>query len=292
MAPIYEIKMSEKEAEGFEKLGYSLTELIETPIKPIEQVAELDRSGWINIPYEHLRQRSHVGEKSSMTFNPARLAYSPEVQKAGEKLEVNYQDTSKDLLGRGFIGNNNWFNSLKFNLALGNKTPNLAEFNNIGFVLFQGMQGKLKLYNVSGKEIDKQTLKNYFNDIYAVKSPWRAEWIDTDFKVEDRKLYLKDNHILDKNGNLISSRTKELQKNTLMKDKVSGISLTDFLTNPTQQGLPRKTTKKGELYYWNPLSDNNSVAWFSADSSRAGLGCDRSPSDRNANLGVRAVRHE
>ncbi len=289
MAPIIEV--SDETLEGLDNFEIYY-KLIETPIKPIEQVAGLDRRDWINIPYEHLRQINRQKGGSSMQFNPARLAYSPEVQKAGEKLGVNYQNTSKDLLRRSFVGNNNWFNSLKFNLALGNKTPNLAEFNNIGFVLFQGMQGKLKLYNVSGKEIDKQILQNYFNDIYAVKNPWRAEWIDADFKVEDRKLYLKDNHILDKDGNLISSRTRKLQKNILMQNKTPGISLTDFLTNPTQQGLPNKETKKGDLYYWHPLSDNNSVARFNAVSCGAYLSCDRSPSNWYANLGVRAVRHE
>lgn len=136
----------------------------------------------------------------------------------------------------------------------------------------------------------KTNFPEIYNDITEVRSPWRAEWLDADFKVKNDKLYINYNHILDKNGNLVPQNSKVLDKNTLMKDKIPGISLEDWLDNPSKQGLPTKKTKSGDLYYWCPRSDNNSVARFDAFSSRANLNCDGDPSNRDSNFGVRAAK--
>ena len=78
-----------------------------------------------------------------------------------------------------------------------------------------------------------------------------------------------------------------------MKNKTPGISLEDYLNNcHTTQGLPNKKVKSGDLYYWYPRSDNNSVAWFFAVSDWASLGCGRFPSVRDSGLGVYAVKRE
>ena len=77
-----------------------------------------------------------------------------------------------------------------------------------------------------------------------------------------------------------------------MKNKTPGISLESWLQNPTKQGLPNKDTKSEDLFYWFPLSDNNSVARFDADSDGADLNCYWSPSDSDSVLGVRAVARE
>jgi len=119
-----------------------------------------------------------------------------------------------------------------------------------------------------------------------------AEWLDADFKVKDKKLYINYNHVLDSNGNLIYKNSEVLDKATLMEDKTPGISLEDYLTNNnTKQGLPSKNVKSGDFYYWFPGDDNNSVARFDADSGGAGLDGDRDPSSvRDSSLGVFAVK--
>jgi hypothetical protein len=72
-----------------------------------------------------------------------------------------------------------------------------------------------------------------------------------------------------------------------MKDKTPGISLDDYINNNfTDQGLPNKNVKSGDLYYWNPRSDNNSVARFGVGSDGAGLDCDGGPSGTDSSLGV------
>ncbi len=115
-----------------------------------------------------------------------------------------------------------------------------------------------------------------YEDITTIRSPWRAEWINADFKVKDNKLYIN---------------SEILDRNTLMEDK--RISLEDYLNkNHTPQGLPNKNVKSGDLYYWYPRSDNNSVARFYADSVRTDLCCNRNRSYWDSDLGVRAVRHK
>ncbi|MCX5658072.1 MAG: hypothetical protein NTZ48_07655 [Candidatus Omnitrophica bacterium] len=130
------------------------------------------------------------------------------------------------------------------------------------------------------KNSNNQEYLEIYKDITEVRNPWRAEYLDADFKVKDKKLYVNYNHILDANGNLIPKNSEVLDKETLMSDKTPGISLDDFLeSNHTNQGFPNKKVKSGNLYYWNPRSDNNSVAGFSAGSGGASLDCGRDPSD-------------
>ena len=103
-------------------------------------------------------------------------------------------------------------------------------------------------------------------------------------------MYINYNHVSDSSGNLVPKNSEVLDRNTLMSDKTPGISLENFLEkNHTSQGLPNKKVKSGDLYYWNPRSDNNSVARFVAVSDRALLYC-VVPSDRDSVLGVFAVK--
>lgn len=141
------------------------------------------------------------------------------------------------------------------------------------------------------REFLKYTKENHidiYNEITQLKSPWRAERLDADFKVQGKNLVV--NYHGFENGKIVR-KSEVLDKNTLMKDK--RISLENWINSShTKQGLPSKNVQKGYLYFWNPRSDNNSVAWFSAYSGRADLGCDRNPSCQDSEFGVRAVRHE
>ena len=136
----------------------------------------------------------------------------------------------------------------------------------------------------------RENLQEVYDDITEVRSPWRAEWIDADFKVKDGKLYVNSNHVLDSNGNLIPQNSEVLSRTTLMEDK--RISLEDWLQNPTKQGFPTKKTSSGDLFYYNPRDDDNSVAEFYARGGWPYFDCDRSPSGRYSSLGVRAVRNK
>ena len=140
------------------------------------------------------------------------------------------------------------------------------------------------------KEFLKYSKTNFpdiYNEITEVRDPWRAEWLDADFKVEKKDLMVY-SHIFD-NGKIIKKKQK-LDSNTLMLDKTPGISLDDWLKDSTNQGLPKENILDGDLYYWAPMKDNNSVGGFCANSDRAFLDCYRNPSNQYDSLGVRAVK--
>ena len=127
-----------------------------------------------------------------------------------------------------------------------------------------------------------------YNEITEKRDPWRANWLDADFKVINGILHINYNHIL-QNGKLIPKNSDSLDRDTLMQNKTPGVSLEELLRNPTSQGLPRQGIIDGELYYWAPMSDNKSVAGFGAGSGGAYLSCNRYPSDGDSSLGVFAV---
>ena len=130
-----------------------------------------------------------------------------------------------------------------------------------------------------------QEYQNILDEILTVRNPWRSEWLDADFKVINDKLNINYNHRTI-NGKLKPQNSEPLEE-CLMQNKTPGIDLDSWLRNPTKQGLPRKDVKDGGLYYWCPMSDNNSVARFVANSDRAVLNCDWDPQYSNSGLGVR-----
>ncbi|MCH7850964.1 MAG: hypothetical protein IH845_04955 [Nanoarchaeota archaeon] len=141
-------------------------------------------------------------------------------------------------------------------------------------------------------EVLKYTRENeqeVYRDITEVRSPWRCEWLDADFKFKDSKLYINSGHRY-QGGELIPQNSEILAESTLIENKI--ISLESWLENPTKQGLPSRKTESGDLCYWSPMRDNNSVAWFDADFIGAYFGCSWDPSSRNSVLGVRAAKLE
>ena len=129
-----------------------------------------------------------------------------------------------------------------------------------------------------------------YSEITEVRDPWRAEWIDADFKYENKQFFIV-YHVFDDKGNIIQKK-EELDRNTLFEDRTPGISLEDYLKNSTGQGLPLKSVEEGNLYYWAPMKDNNSVARFNADGDGANLDYYTGSAVRLSNLGVRAAKKE
>jgi len=155
------------------------------------------------------------------------------------------------------------------------RMPTIPEF--VEFLKYlRSREGKAKVKNA-----DK-----ILDEVYTVREPWRSEWLDADFKVKGKELYVN-YHIFDVRGNIVQ-KSEKLEEH-LTKDATPGIDLESWLDNPTKQGLPKAECNKGSLYYWYPRSDNNSVARFVADSGGASLYCGGSPDDHDAGLGVRYV---
>ena len=146
-------------------------------------------------------------------------------------------------------------------------------------------QGNRMLTPIEFVEFLNHTKDNFpkiYREITEVRNPWRAEHLDAYFEKRKDGLYI-----------LTGNRTKEekLDEDTLVKDRIPGISLDDYLSRAhTSQGLPRSDVKKGNLYFWHPR--NGSGAWFFADDGRASLNCYGGPQLRNFDVGVRAVAQE
>lgn len=272
MAPIYEV--SNDDAPFAERLGFQRRNDLETQ----SQRVELDTKNWIALPQEF------SGLDYPLSIDPARISYNSAVEIAEKNLGLDLENTSRDSLGREFIGDINHSEALKLNEIMGNKTLSLIEARSFLNLLYQGMQGKIEVYTEKGERLKEEYLQKIFEDITKVQSPWRAEWLDCFFEQRE-DLFVK-YHVFE-DGKVVQ-KSEKLDKNTLMQDKTPGISLEGWLENPTQEGLPPKKIKEGSLFYWAPV--NNRVAGFGAYSGGAGLGCDGDPSVRGSDLGVRAAK--
>jgi len=123
-------------------------------------------------------------------------------------------ETKRTLLGK------NWFETHKELLSQGKSMPTPMEF-------------------LESLKYIKEQNPELYKEITEIRSPWRGNWLDADFKMIDGKLHVNYNHVLDTSGNLIPKNSEILSEKTLMRDKIPGISLDDYiLKNHTSQGLP------------------------------------------------------
>ena len=260
---------------------------------PVNSPVFTPTSSGINNPksYLILPGKQH-GDYSypDLLVQTTRLGYDPEVENIAKKLNLTLSDTGTENNGSGFIGNINWSTALKLNLSLDSFTLNPRQYLDFLALLKFG-----NAFYADGKKADKDVLDNILDEIITKRNPYRAEWLDADFKVikgkglfGSKSLFINYNHKLV--GNDLAPEKSELLEECLMEDKTPGIDLDNLLINSTKQGLPKKNISSGSLYYWYPRSDNNSVAMFNADSDRTWLYCDGYPSSSDGGLGVRRAK--
>jgi len=123
------------------------------------------------------------------------------------------------------------------------------------------------------------------NNIIEVKDPWRSEWLDAKFSKQNDQFRIT-YHKIKQDGTL--EEVTESLEDCLITDKQPGIDLSSWLTNGTNQGLPKKSTSDGSIWYLSPR--DGAVARFVAVTDGAGLYCYWGPYVTNASLGVRIVR--
>ncbi len=216
-----------------------------------------------------------------------RLSSNSAVEKAAQSLGFKAENTSMSSSKKhayDYIGNINWEQALKLNLSMGNLTLNPRQFVDFLNLLKSG-----KAHNGKGDKIDSKQLETILNEITEVRDPWRSEWLDADFKMINDVLHINYGHEL-VNG-ILKPKYSE-PADCLMDDKTPGIDFDDWLKNANNHGLPKQNIKSGNLYYWAPDKDNNSVAGFFADSDWAVLDCIRDPVGSDSSLGVRAAREK
>jgi len=249
-----------------------------------------DLKNWIILPGKSHGNYSYP----EMLISSARVLYDanePRFSEVAQKIGISLQNSSTDSMGREFIGNINWEQSMKLNLSLGHQNISIRMFADFLEHLRKGFTEKnYFVHDGDGHKINTNFLSSVYEDMVKVQNPYRAEWLDADFKYEGEKLFIEYNHRLDANGNLIAGRKEELSSDWLDEDKIPGINLEKWLKDANVHGLPKTNAGTGDLYYWCPDRDNNSVAGFSANSGRADLDCVRDRSGSIAGLGVRAAQ--
>ena len=235
-----------------------------------------------------------TNEHPDILAGQTRLIYQPSMEQIVKSLNINpgnndIKGTENPLYKEGYLGNINYEQAMDLNKALVGFTlpPNL-------YVEFLNKLRSGNAFDENGNQVDPRILEAILNDICEVRDPWRREWINGRYKIQEEKKgkkvihkgqikYLK----FDPEGKLIEVE-EQLDEDTLMADKLPGISLDDWLRNPTSQGLPRKDVTDGDLYYWYPRDESG--AWFRAVSDGALLYCDGNHVLSNAVLGVRRAK--
>ncbi len=156
------------------------------------------------------------------------------------------------------------------------------------FVDFLSLLKSGKAFDGKGQKVSSSELETLLKEITEQRNPWRAEWLDARFENKKGRLYINYEHrTID--GKLTAKKSEPLV-DYLVEDKAPGIDLNDYLKRATSQGMPPADAKPGSLYYWKPMSDNNSVARFRAFAVRVDLNCWGDPQNSNAALGVRRRR--
>jgi len=150
-----------------------------------------------------------------------------------------------------------------------------------GFVDFLRLIKSGKAFDGNGRLIKPERLRALGNEITAVRSPYRSEWLDVQYR-DGTMQY----HSIKKDGT-VELVTEPLEPH-LSEDKTPGISLRSWIRTANNQGLPTKKTGNGRLHYFGPR--NGAVAGFYAYSGWAGLSCGGDPAGSGASPGVRVVR--
>ena len=243
----------------------------------------------INDPenYIILRGREHGSYNyRDLAVSITRLQFSPEVETVAKKLNKVLSNTALTSDGHAYdyIGNINRQEALKLNLILNGRTLNPRQGIDFLLDLREGIEGNKVIEYANNKKAPKKLLERIYDDILGVRNPWRAEFLDADFKVIGKDLHILYDHEL-KNGILVPQRKEKLED--YLDKKGIKVKLKDF----NRQGLATVEQDKGELCFWSPDKDNKSVAGFIADSDRASLYCNRYPDDAFAWLGVRRAKN-
>jgi len=149
------------------------------------------------------------------------------------------------------------------------------------FIDFLNLLKSENVYDENKNKIPAEQYNSILEDILTQRDPYRAEWLDADFKVINNNLHINYNHKYI-NGKLTPQKSEPLEA-CLMEDVYVDLS------SANKQGLPTKKSKSQEIYFYYPRSNNNSVARFRAYSVGVDLNCYVDPRGSNPGLGVRPV---
>src|SRR3989344_5783099 len=143
------------------------------------------------------------------------------------------------------------------------------------FVDFLNLLKSGKAFDGKGNKVSSNELETILKEITEPRDTLRVEWLDANFKEVNKVLHINYAHQTIKGK--LQPQLREPLQGCLRENRTPGIDLNDYMQRATFQGMPRVDAKPGSLYYWEPLSDNNSVAGFVAYADWVSLDCQRVP---------------
>ena len=207
-----------------------------------------------------------------------RVGVDDNVREAERQLGLNLENTVRENNGRNYIGYINWFNALKLNLLTGYKTPSLAQHAEFRKLIRLGSEKRIVVYDATVTPVEREELEQIHDEVSGMRDPWRGEFLDADFKFENEVLYLNSNHEFVANELILIPSVLEPLEDCTLEDCIMVNSYID-LDSFNRQGMPTKRSNVQQyihgqnIYFWHPLSDNNSVARFWACSVGVNLDC-------------------
>lgn len=200
---------------------------------------------------------------------------------ASRKMDFALEDTAKTNDGVSYIGNLNHKQAKELVIASGYYPLNTRLFADFLREIRVGAYENKNVFDARGNKVNSERLKVVDDEITTVRSPYRGRWLSDEYKQKNDGMYVS--FYVMKNGKP-ELLTEKLDGDTLVKDRTPGVDINSWIKNPTNQGLPRKDTKKGVSYYWYPR--DGYVARFGAGSGLAYLYCVRYPGNSYSSLGV------
>gem|GEM_PF-3356209 len=213
-----------------------------------------------------------------------KIGYSPEVHLVVKHLGLKLSNTAKELDGTPYIGNVTWDDAIRLNKSLGNVTLSPYYFFKFYKTLDDAAEGRIDVLDETNRPVNQGIFIVARDEIVGPTKDFRGEWLYARFSKKGNLLYI--NHPIIAPAGKIKETTEPLSSDTLMSNRQ--ISLEEFLSNPTSQGMPRKGSSEGDLYYWAPT--DGAVVGLFAVSGGASLDCSWGPRSSNAAFGVRSAK--
>ena len=213
-------------------------------------------------------EQKYQGKHPDLVVADSRLSLSLGVINAAKVSGLKVENNEQGFIGKlTFDQTEQLYDKLQKITGLFFISPRHAN----GFLsyLHEGMQKEREVKYENGESVSIEELTRIYNDWTEQRNPWRATWLNARFGGTIDNLTIT--HPVVQPDGKIKRVTESLDKNTLMKDRIPGIDLKDWLKNQTDQGLVTSTNKQGNVNYWYPRP--NTVALFNANSGWVYFNC-------------------
>jgi len=252
MAPIYQLNLTEDEAEGFRKLGYNPIKINESSKAVYSPNADIIKSDYIKLGIKNIEKNFDENK-----------GFDIAIGKTG--FNKNHKEQNISLLEKGLRMSN---------------IPQYMEFHN---AVIDAYKNNKPLFNSEGNGISRNVIRDLYRQVTS------DEWVNlnAEFEKSSSGIYTLSEAVgLNKNKEIIYDSRKisvPIQDDIYVNPK----NLTKEGL-PKEKASNQEFERGEKIYFYYPR--NNSVAGFYAVPVRSGLYCGRYPLFSDSVLGVRATK--